>query len=210
MRKGKAPGNAGHNVFRTYALWRSWPAIGLAVALLAWLNFLIWPGHAVAQDPPWIIFLPMVAKSPCISTPQSEQIALLMLGDPDQQRASLSCNPILAGVARSRAEDMARRGYFSHTNPDGFGPNYLVRQAGYVLPTFYGDSPDANNIESISAGGATAADTWQGWMGSASHRTHLLGLTPFFAEQIEYGVGYAFDPASPFVHYWVVITARPG
>jgi uncharacterized protein YkwD len=172
---------------------------------------LIWPERAVAQDPPWIIYLPVVAKSRCISTTQGEEIAALMIGDPGQRRASLSCNPILASVAQSRAEDMARRGYFSHTNPDGFGPNYLVRQAGYPLPAFYGDAPDDNNIESIAAGNASATATWQQqWMTSSGHRAHLLGLTSFFAEQIEYGVGYAVDPASPYVHYWVVITARPG
>ena len=105
---------------------------------------------------------------------------------------------------------MARRRYFGHTNPDGFGPNYLVRQAGYVLPSYYGAEPDANNIESIAGGYPTAEATWQGWMSSSGHRDHLLGLTSFWAEQIEYGVGYAYDPTSPYRHYWVVITAKPG
>jgi len=100
--------------------------------------------------------------------------------------------------------------YFAHTNPDGFGPNYLVHQAGYVLPSYYGTEPDANNIESIAGGYPTAVATWQVWMGSPGHRAHLLGLTAFWVEQIEYGVGYAYDPTSPYRHYWVVITAKPG
>jgi uncharacterized protein YkwD len=47
-------------------------------------------------------------------------------------------------------------------------------------------------------------------MDSTGHRTHLLGLDSFYAEQVEYGVGYTYDPASPYHHYWVVITAKPG
>jgi len=155
--------------------------------------------------------LPLVAQSPsCSLSLEEQQLALYMIQHPDQQRPSLACHPILARVARERAEDMARRRYFGHTNPDGFGPNYLVRQAGYVLPSYYGTEPDANNIESIAGGYPTADATWQGWMGSSGHRDHLLGLNAFWAEQIEYGVGYAYDATSPYRHYWVVITAKPG
>jgi uncharacterized protein YkwD len=156
-------------------------------------------------------YLPLVAQNPsCSLIPEEQQIARYMIQHPDQQRSSLTCHPILARVARERAEDMARRRYFAHTNPDGFGPNYLVRQAGYALPSYYGTEPDANNIESIAGGYPTAEATWQGWMDSSGHRDHLLGLNSFWAEQVEYGVGYACDPTSPYRHYWVVITAKPG
>ena len=122
----------------------------------------------------------------------------------------LTCHRVLAQVARERALDMAQRRYFSHTTPEGYGPNYLVREAGYILPSYYGVENNANNIESIAAGNSTASATWQQWMGSSPHRTHLLGLIPFFAEQIEYGIGYAYDPNSPYRYYWVIITAKPG
>jgi uncharacterized protein YkwD len=103
---------------------------------------------------------------------------------------------------------MAARGYFGHVNPDGYGPNYLVTEAGYVLPSYYDSSPTGNNIESLAAGYATASDAWDAWMTSSEHHAHLLGSSPFFAEQIEYGIGYA--QGGPFGHYWVVITAKPG
>jgi uncharacterized protein YkwD len=105
---------------------------------------------------------------------------------------------------------MAQRGYFDHVTPEGHGPNYLVRQAGYTLPSFYGTEPDANNIESIAGGYSTAEAVWGAWMSSTAHRNQLLGLQPFFAEQTEYGIGYAYDSESPLGYYWVVITARPG
>jgi len=199
-------------------LWKGRLTGSCLALLFAGLLVAAW-GHlapvsqVVAQSgalTPWA-YLPLVIKgSACAPNAQEQQIALYMIEHPDQKRLSLTCHPILARVARERAEDMARRGYFSHVNPDGFGPNYLVRQAGYVLPSFYSTAPDANNIESIAAGYPTAEAVWQSWMSSYAHARHLLGLDPFYAEQIEYGIGYTYDPASPFGHYWVVITARPG
>jgi hypothetical protein len=156
------------------------------------------------------LFLPVIIKPACSFSPEEQALSDLLINDPDQQRAVLTCQPILAQVARQRAEDMAQRGYFDHITPEGYGPNYLVRQAGYVLPSYYSTALDGNNIESIAAGYPTAAATWQQWMGSTAHRTQLLGLNSFFAEQSEYGVGYAYNPNSLYKHYWVVITAKPG
>lgn len=160
------------------------------------------------------MFLPIAIRSDAASavpfTPNAQEIAIAnyMRQDPNQQRPSLNWNSTLAQVARARALDMATRGYFGHVNPDGYGPNYLVQQAGYQLPSWYDQSPTANNIESIAGGAATPTDVWNLWMSSSSHRTHLLGLDPFYAAQIDYGIGYVYVPGSPFGYYWVVITAR--
>lgn len=137
-------------------------------------------------------------------------IASFMKRSNNQRRRSLTYNAILARVARQRAYDMGNRDYFDHVNPDGIGPNYLVTRAGYALPDFYGKNRSSNNVESIAAGNETAEDTWVQWMGSTGHRTHILGLDKFYAEQTEYGVGYAYVPGSRYEHYWVVITAKPG
>ncbi len=142
-------------------------------------------------------------------TPNAQEldIANRMASASGQRRAALQFDPILAQVARERAMDMAQRRYFSHTNPDGHGVNYLVRQAGYVLPDWY--PSDGNNLESIAAGGTTAGVTWSDWMGSPDHKTHLLGGEDFFAEQTSYGVGYYEEAGTPYRHYWVVLTAPP-
>jgi uncharacterized protein YkwD len=133
-----------------------------------------------------------------------------MRNDPQQQRSSLICNAILVQVAREKALDMATRGYFGHTNPDGYGPNFLVEQAGYLLPSYYNHTPSGNNIESLAGGYSNADDVWQAWIGSSTHRTHVLGEHPFFAEQVDYGVGHIYDAASSHKHYWVLLSARPG
>ncbi len=143
-------------------------------------------------------------------TAEERQLASRLTGDRGQRRDAgrMRLDPILTAVARSRAQDMAARRYFSHVNPDGFGPNALVRAAGYALPaSWHGRSE--NFIESIGAGYATADAAWEGWMNSSSHRTHLLASSSFYREQTNFGIGSYSDPASPYRRYWVIITAPP-
>jgi uncharacterized protein YkwD len=141
---------------------------------------------------------------------REEQLANLLTRDRGQQRPRLVWNPILARVARERAWDMARRGYFAHVNPEGLGANTLVTRAGYVLPDNYDHSLAGNNIESAAEGYASAEAVWRHWMGSPHHRSHLLGLNPQQREQSEFGIGYVVRPGSKFGVYWVVLIARPG
>lgn len=167
---------------------------------------------AIDPTPAPSLFLPLVfgGRSACALNLSEQAILTKMQNDANQQRASVTCHPILASVARSRALDMGTRAYFDHVNPDGYGPNYLVRQAGYVLPSYYDTSPGGNNIESLAAGGSSADETWTDWMNSIAHKTHLLGMDPFFAAQTDVGIGYAYVPGSPYGYYWVVITAYRG
>ena len=140
---------------------------------------------------------------------QERELGTLLEHDAGQQRTRLVFNPILARVAGQRARDMAARNYFSHTDPDGFGANHHATQAGYRLPEHYDHAPAGNSIESIGAGYASAAEAWDGWMRSPPHRAHLLGLEPFYQQQTEYGVGYAYSPGSKYGHYWSVLIAKP-
>ncbi len=155
---------------------------------------------------------PLVPDARAVSlNTQEQELARFLSEDRGQQRdrGRMMLDPILTAVARSRAADMARRHYFSHTNPDGYGPNFLARSAGYELPSFWSNSRSGNFIESISAGQPTAAAAWDTWMHSASHRTHLLARSSFYRDQTNFGVGVYSDPSSPYRHYWVVITAPP-
>jgi uncharacterized protein YkwD len=144
-------------------------------------------------------------------TPQEQEIANRLTGDRGQRRSrgGMVLDPILTAVARARAADMAKRRYFSHVDPDGYGPNHLIRSAGYALPEFWGGGRSANFVESIGAGYATPFAAWDGWMRSTPHRTHLLAAKSFYREQTHFGVGFCFDQQSPYRSYWVVITAPP-
>lgn len=143
----------------------------------------------------------------CALNEQESLVAQFAENDPDQQRTNMICDSILSQVARAKARDMALNGYFSHTTPEGKGPNLLVREAGYSLPDWYSSSATANNIESIGAGYQTPDAAWAAWLNSQSHRTHVLGTQSFYAAQEAYGVGYYYNPDSEYKHYWVFISA---
>jgi uncharacterized protein YkwD len=187
---------------------------GLSLMLLASCAWLLPTAlHAEPNDEPHKIFLPVVTSTmepSCELNAQEAQIEELLRNHPNQQRVTLSCNPTLSAVARARAEDMGRRRYFNHIDPDGHGPNYLVRQAGYALPSEYSTAENANNIESIGAGIGDAAGMWNAWMNSGPHLAHLLGTHEFYAAQVEYGIGFASVPGSPYQNYWVFISSKPG
>ena len=166
-------------------------------------------GPAVAMGDQFT-YLPFIAKPPvCSLNAQEQEIASLAINHPDQARLEMNCHPILARVARERALDLGTRNYFSHVNPDGYGPNYLVRQAGYELPSWWSTDPAANFIESIAGGYTTATSAWNGWLNSPGHRRHVLAEDDFWADQTNYGIGYAYVAGSKYKHYWVFISAPP-
>ncbi len=75
----------------------------------------------------------------------------------------------LALVARAHAEDMARRGYLSHVNPEGESPLDRVQDArveGFRLL--------AENIAATSVQGNRIEAALVEWLASESHRTNLL------------------------------------
>jgi hypothetical protein len=126
-----------------------------------------------------------------------QEIALLVTSHPQQGRATMVHDPTLNLVARAKAIDLGTRRYFAHVDPDGYGPNKAIQLAGYQLPASYLSSIGQNNVESLSEGvnGPSAQMVFNGWLGSAGHRRHVLAETAFYAGQTRYGVGYANFPA---------------
>jgi uncharacterized YkwD family protein len=107
------------------------------------------------------------------------------------ERAEAGCGPLVAnatlvGVARAHSADMAARGYFSHTDPEGRSPFDRMRAAGYAGRAMG---------ENIAAGYTTPAAVMAAWMNSSGHRANILNCR--FAE---IGVGYA--AGGSFRHYW--------
>ncbi|MEK0448561.1 MAG: hypothetical protein RL088_829 [Verrucomicrobiota bacterium] len=163
------------------------------LAILAALAFAIIPARAQVLN----------------SQEQAVANLLTTAGGQLRNKSVMRLDPALAAVARARAKDMAVRGYFAHVNPSGKGPNYLVRAAGFPLPAWWGTDPTDNTIESISAGLSSASQTWSSLLDSTPHRTHLLATQTFYRDQTDYGIGYYYDAASQYRHYWVIITAPP-
>lgn len=205
---------------------RNWIITFSQITLVCLLLFLLigfvpMTAKADPNDAAHTLFLPIVSSSSvpvdssvppptsCNLNAQETQIAEFLKNHSSQRRTALNCDPTLSAVARARAEDMGRRKFFGHVNPDGQGPNYLVRQAGYTLPPEYSTAMNGNNIESIGAGAGDATGMWNAWMQSEKHVTHLLGQDDFFGVQTDYGIGFAQVPGSPYQFYWVVISSKP-
>lgn len=139
---------------------------------------------------------------------QEQEIEQLLRTDPGQKRTHLELSVALSQAARRRAQDMADRAYFHHTNPDGFGPNCIVLQQEFTLPDDYDVSNTANNVETITGGYSVMADAWAGLTNSTSHANHLLGEGQFYGAQTFYGIGYVNVPGSQYGHYLVIIISK--
>jgi len=130
------------------------------------------------------------------------------------KRTKLNWNKQLTEVAVYRAKDMAKRSYFDHVSPEGYGPNYFIEEAGYKLNPEWLSKRSANNFESIAANRASAIAAVKVLIiGKESpgyhHRTHLLGMDQWNASLYDIGIGYVeCKGAKPYESYLVVIIAK--
>ncbi len=91
--------------------------------------------------------------------------------------AILTENPELDRVATLKAEDMARKSYFSHTSPEGLTPWYWFDQVGY-------DYEYAG--ENLAIDFTDSHDVTNAWMNSPTHRANIVK-----AAYTEIGTGVA-------------------
>jgi uncharacterized protein YkwD len=92
----------------------------------------------------------------------------------------------LSNIARAHSRDMANRGYFSHTDPEGRAPRDRLREAGYSCAKTSGENIFQNNLFSrITTRGNQKSYDWnsldqivtstvQQWMASPGHRQNIL------------------------------------
>jgi uncharacterized protein YkwD len=105
--------------------------------------------------------------------------------------APLKLSPALGNAALAHSLDMATRGYFDHTGPDGSTPASRVTRAGYAWRVVG---------ENLAAGVATPEEAMAGWLQSPAHCQNLMD--PRFTDM---GVGFIVDPKSPYVIYWTQV-----
>lgn len=91
----------------------------------------------------------------------------------------LSVNPALTAAATAHARDMAQRGYFSHSSPDGRRSADRIRAAGYGA---------CATAENIAMGYDTETQALAAWMASPGHRRNNLSRSVN-----EYGIGRSGD-----------------
>lgn len=78
---------------------------------------------------------------------------------------TLTINETLVKAAQAKADDMAEKGYFAHTTPDGKEPWDFMHEAGYVF-TYAG--------ENLAVNFGDSEDVVQAWMNSPTHRANIL------------------------------------
>ncbi len=146
--------------------------------------------------------------------PRAYQQALHLSPRTSVTHTPLKWSETLAKVAEMRAMDMAKRDYFDHTDPDGYGPNYHINHAGYVLNPDWLKHKNANNFESIGANHSSATEGINAMIiGRNSpgfgHRKHLLGMDEWNASLQDIGIGFVRIPfGSTYQSYLCVIIAK--
>ena len=130
-------------------------------------------------------------------------------------RPKLRWDANLAKAAEAKALDMAQRDFFGHVDPDGFGMNVRMDRAGYRLPSAWLKPPSSNFFESIDGGADGGKDAIKvlivdKGVPDLGHRNHLLGLTPFWADCKDAGVGFARNPKAKFRTYVSILIAKHG
>ncbi|NED83848.1 CAP domain-containing protein [Streptomyces sp. SID11233] len=127
---------------------------------------------------------PRTTAPPAAGT--SAQAAVLSLVN--QERAKVGCSPVtasgsLASLAQNFSDDMAARGFFDHTDPDGKTPWDRAAKAGV----------DGLGGENIARGQADAQAVMDAWMNSDGHRANILNC-----DYKTLGVGVHFGSGGPW------------
>jgi uncharacterized protein YkwD len=110
--------------------------------------------------------------------------------------APLALSAPLARAARMHARNMARLGFFDHTDPRGRG-------VGERVAIFDRAHRFSYIGENIAAGQSSAASACKSWMGSAGHRANILN--PEFTH-----IGGGFAGGGPYGRYYVQVLGTPG
>lgn len=87
---------------------------------------------------------------------------------------ALTFSPQLASAARRHVNDMASRGFFSHTGSNGSSIGQRIAASGFR---------SCLSAENIARGQSNAESTMAGWMASSGHRANNLrnGVTHYGA-----------------------------
>ncbi|MEV4917055.1 CAP domain-containing protein [Streptomyces tirandamycinicus] len=123
-------------------------------------------------------------KAPSGETAAEAEVLALV----NKERAKVGCAPVhpdpsLARLAGRFSSDMAARGFFDHTDPEGDSPWDRAAQAGV----------GGLGAENIARGQADARTVMNAWMNSDGHRANILNC-----EYRTLGVGVSFAQGGPW------------
>ncbi len=153
------------------------------------------PPAAAPDDPP----APPASSCPTASMDGFGQALFDAINSARAQQGmgALAVHGCVVYVAELRSQDMASRGYFSHTSPDGSTAFSLLERYG-VPHGWAGENLARNNYPSDQTVGVAIRDL----MASSGHRANILG-----SNYTHLGVGYADDGAG--MKYFTMIFIGP-
>ena len=149
----------------------------------------------------WFAFVgPLGARWAYAEDPQLARMEQQLVRDVNDFRASqhlvqLERRSDLDAVARAHSEDMLRRGFFAHQNPDGLLWHDRIDRAGISGYTMAGENVAQTNQADPNK------SVFVGWQNSPDHRANLLAR-PFNAT----GVGIARAPDGRFFYTQLYVT----
>lgn len=106
-------------------------------------------------------------KDPAATQPRLRAAVVCLVNEARNARGlwSLQHDAQLEQAAQAHTDDMADRGYFEHTTPEGKGPDQRVRDAGYDW---------AASSENIAFGALTPFEVVEQWLQSQGHCENVL------------------------------------
>ncbi|MFC5805649.1 CAP domain-containing protein [Streptomyces formicae] len=127
---------------------------------------------------------PIRPKAPTSSAAMEAEVVRMV----NEERAKVGCSPVradssLATLAGGFSADMAARGFFDHTDPDGDDPWERAAQAGV----------GGLGAENIARGQADAETVMRSWMNSDGHRANIVNC-----EYRTLGVGVYLADGGPW------------
>ncbi|MEW2619953.1 CAP domain-containing protein [Streptomyces sp. NPDC048106] len=151
------------------------------------------PSPTTAKPSPTPRTTPTRTKAPAptvppvtVSAQAAAEAEVLKLVNDERAKAgctALSANSALTGLAEAFSDDMAARGFFSDTDPDGKSPWDRAAAAGI----------SGLGAENIARGPADPAAVVKAWMDSPEHRANILNC-----DFGSLGVGVHFGAGGPW------------
>ena len=139
-----------------------------------------------------LLFLLFQKPKPEIRIPELEQRIheLVNVQRKENDQGPLAWDDELSEIARAHSEDMVKRKYFKHTDPEGLTPMKRAAAAGYNACQLMGENIFQNNLYSRvieeknrkttnktydwNSPETIASTTVKSWMGSEDHRQNIL------------------------------------
>ncbi|WP_329137044.1 CAP domain-containing protein [Streptomyces sp. NBC_01476] len=137
----------------------------------------------VTSAPPRATPVQTPATTDAVSAARAQILSLV-----NEQRATAGCKPLTASspldtLAQNFSDEMAARGFFDHTDPDGKDPWDRAKALGIT------------NLggENIARGQADAQAVMDAWMNSPGHRANILNC-----DYTTLGIGIHFGTGGPW------------